>query len=466
MEKKPERRTTRRAERSSDRDRQAVKRKGTARAERSSGTARISKTDRTSKAGRTSKTERPAKTVKKTKQTRKKGGSIFGRILQIGLVVLLAIVLFYVVRNFGEGNKYNNKGMEAYNRADYETANTCFGKAVEYDEKNGEYHMNHGMAQSELKLYDEAMESFNKALEFTKRDKDIQLVHRAMGISLMYQGKYDEALESFNKALDGKESRFTDTEVDVLYYKAETEDKAGKYVESVMTYTKIVEYEKSADAYLLRGMAYVKVGDSTSAEADLRTAIKKDKKNYEIYMALYNALMDQNKVDDARAVLEEALSLGGSKGRDLVNQGNIYLKLGDYASAEERLKKALDKGEISAHLGYAELYMTAEKLNHPEAEAHFEAYLAQVTDDVEAYNKYGSYLMDQGNYAKAEEIFTRGVALNNRLMDRTISKNQVSAAEHAGNWTKALEYIEVYLQKYSDDADAVRERDFIQTRIR
>ena len=213
-------------------------------------------------------------------------------------------------------------------------------------------------------------------------------------------------------------------------------------------------------------MSYVKVGDSTSAEADLRTAIKKDKKNYEIYMTLYKALMDQNKTEDARAVLEEALKLGGSKGQDLVNQGNIYLKLGEYASAEEKFKKALDKGEVSAHLGYAELYRTEEKRNYPEAEAHFEAYLAQVTDDAEAYNKYGSFLMDQENYTKAEEIYTRGVALNNRLLDRTISKNQISAAEHAGNWAKALEYMNVYLQKYSDDAEAVREKAFIQTRIR
>ncbi len=229
--------------------------------------------------------------------------------------------------------------MEAYNRADYETANACFEKAVQYDEKNGEYHMNHGMAQSELKLYDEAMASFNTALELMRRDKDIQQVYRAMGISLMYQGKYDEALESFDKALDGKESRFSDTEIDILYYKAETEDKAGKYVEAVMTYTKIVEQEKSADAYMLRGMSYVKVGDSTSAEADLRTAIKKDKKNYEIYMALYEALINQNKTEDGKTVLEEALKLGGSKGSDLVNQGNIYLELGDYTSAEDKFKR-------------------------------------------------------------------------------------------------------------------------------
>lgn len=412
------------------------------------------------------KTVKAGKRTGLPKKTKRRKGRMVGRGLQIALVVLLAFVLFYVIRNFGEGNKYNNKGMEAYNRADYETANACFEKAVQYDEKNGEYHMNHGMAQSELKLYDEAMASFNTALELMRRDKDIQQVYRAMGISLMYQGKYDEALESFDKALDGKESRFSDTEIDILYYKAETEDKAGKYVEAVMTYTKIVEQEKSADAYMLRGMSYVKVGDSTSAEADLRTAIKKDKKNYEIYMALYEALINQNKTEDGKTVLEEALKLGGSKGSDLVNQGNIYLELGDYTSAEDKFKKALDKGEVSAHLGYAELYMTEEKLNYPEAEAHFEAYLAQVVDNAEAYNKYGSCLMVQEKYAKAEEIFTRGVALNNRLLDRTISKNQISAAEHAGNWAKALEYIDVYLQKYSDDAEAVREREFIQTRIR
>ena len=50
------------------------------------------------------------------------------------------------------------------------------------------------------------------------------------------------------------------------------------------------------------------------------------------------------------------------------------------------------------------------------------------------------------DYSKAEMIFTQGVALNNRLMDREISKNQISAAERAGNWEKALEYINVYLK--------------------
>lgn len=378
----------------------------------------------------------------------------------------LVCVLFYVVRNFGEGNKLNNKGLEAYDQADYETANACFTKAIEYDGGNGEYYMNQGMARSELKLYDDAMDSFNKALELMKRDKDIQLVYRAMGISRLYQGNYEEALNCFEQALDGKESRFSATEIDILYYKAETQDKAGKYVEAVMTYTQLVDAEKSADAYMLRGMEYVKVGDGTSAEADLRTAIKKDKKNYEIYLALYEALVSQNKTEDAKAVLNEALELGGSKAKDLVNQGNIYLKLGDLTTAEEKLQKALDKGEVSANLGLAELSIQKTPADYTLACQYYETYLAEVTDNAEAYNDYGLCLMTMEDYAKAETIFTQGVALNNRLLDRMISKNQISAAERAGHWEKALEYINVYLEKYSDDSAAVREKTFIQTRIR
>lgn len=418
--------------------------------------------------------ERRKKTTKKTtgrrssavKAKKHRQRNIIGRVIQVLLAVALVCVLFYVVRNFGEGNKLNNKGLEAYDQADYETANACFTKAIEYDGGNGEYYMNQGMARSELKLYDDAMDSFNKALELMKRDKDIQLVYRAMGISRLYQGNYEEALNCFEQALDGKESRFSATEIDILYYKAETQDKAGKYVEAVMTYTQLVDAEKSADAYMLRGLEYVKVGDGTSAEADLRTAIKKDKKNYEIYLALYEALVSQNKTEDAKAVLNEALELGGSKAKDLVNQGNIYLKLGDLTTAEEKLQKALDKGEVSANLGLAELSIQKTPADYTLACQYYETYLAEVTDNAEAYNDYGLCLMTMEDYAKAETIFTQGVALNNRLLDRMISKNQISAAERAGHWEKALEYINVYLEKYSDDSAAVREKTFIQTRIR
>ena len=386
--------------------------------------------------------------------------------IQIGLILALIGILVFVVSNFGEANKLNNKGLEAYTNAEYETANDYFSKAIERDGTNYEYYLNKGMALSELKMYKDASVSFDQALEYAKSESELQMVHRAQGISLMYQGSYDQALEAFDKALNGKENRYSDTEIDILYYKAETLDKAGRFVDAVLVYSEIVDSDASADAYMLRGMEYVKVGDYPSAESDLRTAIKKDKKNYDIYLALNHALKSQKKYEDATKVLEEALRLGGSKGEALMNQGKVYMELGDLAKSEEKLLKALDKDEIRANLVLAQVQMKKTPADYAAAVNYFETYFATVVNDAEAYNMYGLCLMDMNKYEKAEEIFTKGVALNDRLMDRSISKNQISAAESAGHWANALEYIEVYLQKYSDDQAAIKEKEFIQTRIR
>ena len=406
------------------------------------------------------------RSVSHGKKKRRQKQNRAGRLIQCGLILALFLVLFYVVRNFGEANKFNNKGIEAYEQADYETAASYFAQAIARDGNNSEYYMNQGMAQSELKMYDAAMTSFEQAAEHTRKSSDLQLINRAKGISLMYQGKYSDALEAFDLALDDAKSKLTGTEIDILYYKAETQDKAEMYVEAALTYTQIVDATKSADAYMLRGMEYMKVGDSSSAESDLRTAIKKDKKNYDIYLSLYQALKAQNKTKDAELVLQEALELGGNKGTALVSQGEIYMELGDFTSSEEKLQKALKKGEVSANLGLGKLYMAKPEPDYVTASQYFETYLAEVTTNAEAYNEYGLCLMAMENYEKAEEILAKGTALNDRFTDREISKNLIVAAENAGHWENTLEYINVYLQKYSDDTEAVKEKDFILTRIR
>ena len=124
-------------------------------------------------------------------------------------------------------------------------------------------------------------------------------------------------------------------------------------------------------------------------------------------MALYEALVSQNKTEDAKAVLNEALGLGGNKAKDLVNQGNIYLKLGDLTMAEEKLQKALDKGEISANLGLAELSTQKSPADYTLACQYYETYVAEIRDNAEAYNDYGLCLMKMGDPAKAETILLR-----------------------------------------------------------
>lgn len=70
------------------------------------------------------------------------------------------------------------------------------------------------------------------------------------------------------------------------------------------------------------------------------------------------------------------------------------------------------------------------------------------------------------DYDKAETIFTQGVALNNRLLVETFPKIRYLLPNGPDIGKRLLEYINVYLEKYSDDSAAVREKTFIQTRIR
>ncbi len=384
------------------------------------------------------------------------------------IVIVAVIVGIFFAKNYSKASGLIKSGLEAYEQGDYEAANQYFSEAVAKDGSKYINYMYQGMALNELKLYDEANAALNKAYELVKneRDSEKQVVLRAMGIASLYQGDYKEAIERFDEAIKGKEGRYTDIEQDILYYKAETQDKSGDYVGAVMTYTQLMNSVDTADIYMLRGLEYEKVGDSQSAEEDLRTAISKDKKNYEVYFALYEALMDQGKTTEAEAALDDALKLGGSKGEDLMNQGWIYQKKGDPEKAKDYYSMAADKGCTRANIKMAELLLEQETPDYDGACKYFENYLSEVTDDAEAYNKYGQCLMAMEDYQKAEEIFEKGVALNNRLMDRYLSRNAVAAAEHNGHWDKALEYINNYLKRYSDDEEAIHEKQFIETRVR
>lgn len=407
---------------------------------------------------------RAQKKKKRQQRQRKKAMKIAGLIL----VIVAILVAVFFAKNYSKASGLIKSGLEAYEQGDYETANRYFTEAVEKDDSKYINYMYQGMALNELKLYDEANAALNKAYELVKneRDSEKQVVLRAMGIAKLYQGDYKAAIEHFDEAIKGKEGRYTDVEQDILFYKAETQDKSGDFVGAVMTYTQLMNSVDTADIYMLRGLEYEKVGDSQSAEEDLRTAIAKDKKNYEVYFALYEALMNQGKTTEAEAALDDALKLGGSKGEDLMNQGWIYQKKGDVEKAKEYYTMAVDKGYTRANINMAELILEQENPDYDEACRCFESYLGEVTDDAEAYNKYGQCLMNKKDYQKAEEIFEKGVALNDRLMDRYLSRNVVAAAEHNGHWDKALEYINNYLKRYADDEDAIHEKQFIETRVR
>lgn len=384
------------------------------------------------------------------------------KIMAVVLVIAVILGSVFLITNYGAGTQSNKKGNRYYMNGDYETAVTMYEKALAHDSRNSEYYTNLGMAYIALMQYDDALQAFDNAVKNTGRDALLQKAKRGSGIVYLYQGHYTKAQELFNEALSYGGGTYGDTEIDILYYLAEAQDRAGDAVGAVLSYTQIIEHQADANAYMLRGLAYQRVGDNTKAEADLEAAIQMSKKNYKTYLALYEVLMAQGKEDDAKQTLQEAISLGGKTGEDYSNLGIVYMYMQEYTKAEQAFNTALEKGYNGAYLGLAESLLRQQ--DQAGAAVQYERFLAVDTSNATAYNQYGLCLMALGRHEEAAAAFASGLALNDRLVDRQLMYNEAVVYERMADWTTAYEKMQAYVQKYPDDEAGQHELTFLESR--
>ena len=337
----------------------------------------------------------------------------------------------------------------------------CFSKALEGDSRNRTYRQALGTAQIENLQYDDAVATFQTMTESSTATSK-QYGYRGMGIAYLYKSDYANAVDALTQALSYASSKYSDIEIDIAYYLADAQMRNDDPVGAVLTYTNIIDQKADADAYMLRGMAYQAVGDNTNAEADLVTAIDKSKKSYKVYMALYQTYLAQGKENEANKLLQEATQLSAKTAEDYSNRGLLWMYMKSYDNAAADLDVAIDKEYVPAYFGKAQLCM--EQGLYEKAVEMFNAYFAKEKTNALAYNQYGVCMMQLGRYAEAADAFSQGLALNDRTIDQEIRFNEVTAYEHLGDWTTAMEKAQAYVERYPDDAVGQKELTFIQSR--
>ena len=330
------------------------------------------------------------------------------RLIAACLVIAALVVTVFSVKNYNSGSRHDNKGMNAYESGDYDTAVNEFKEAISYDGSNADYYIHLGMAYVEQKSYDEALGYFNQAEGCAENDDQKALLNRGRGIACLYQGDYQTAIKWFGDALNIS-SQSNDIRIDTLYYKAEAEQKSGDYQAAVQSYGQIIDLKDDAGTRMLRGMAYMQLQDYASAEKDLYAAIKQSRKSYAVYRTLYSALEAQGKDDEAKQVLNDALQLSGSSGEDYYNRGMIYVDLQDYTNAADMLNKSYDKGYKAALLGLGEVSYTQQ--DYDTALTYYGKYFDEVDISsvdaslaAKAYNQYAAVLLAKGEYKGPEGI--------------------------------------------------------------
>ena len=391
------------------------------------------------------------------------------RLVAACLVIAALVVTVFSVKNYNSGSRHDNKGMNAYESGDYDTAVNEFKEAISYDGSNADYYIHLGMAYVEQKSYDEALGYFNQAEGCAENDDQKALLNRGRGIACLSQGDYQTAIKWFGDALNIS-SQSNDIRIDTLYYKAEAEQKSGDYQAAVQTYGQIIDLKDDAGTRMLRGMAYMQLQDYASAEKDLYAAIKQSRKSYAVYRTLYSALEAQGKDDEAKQVLNDALQLSGSSGEDYYNRGMIYVDLQDYTNAADMLNKSYDKGYKAALLGLGELSYTQQ--DYDTALTYYGKYFDEVDISsvdaslaAKAYNQYAAVLLAKGEYEKAAQACESGLTYNDRESDAALSFNLIVSYEHLEQWEDAYNTAKTYVSKYPEDTKGQKEYQFLESRV-
>lgn len=391
------------------------------------------------------------------------------RLVAACLVIAALVVTVFSVKNYNSGSRHDNKGMNAYESGDYDTAVNEFKEAISYDGSNADYYIHLGMAYVEQKSYDEALGYFNQAEGCAENDAQKALLNRGRGIACLYQGDYQTAIKWFGDALNIS-SQSNDIRIDTLYYKAEAEQKSGDYQAAIQSYGQIIDLKDDAGTRMLRGMAYMQLQDYASAEKDLYAAIKQSRKSYAVYRTLYSALEAQGKDDEAKQVLNDALQLSGSSGEDYYNRGMIYVDLQDYTNAADMLNKSYDKGYKAALLGLGELSYTQQ--DYDTALTYYGKYFDEVDISsvdaslaAKAYNQYAAVLLAKGEYEKAAQACESGLTYNDRESDAALSFNLIVSYEHLEQWEDAYNTAKTYVSKYPEDTKGQKEYQFLESRV-
>ncbi len=382
-----------------------------------------------------------------------------------------AIILLSVILLVGCGSKsagsYYKEGLKYFNNGSYVKAEASFLKALEINGNRADYYIDYAMTLVQLGKFEEAAQYFDRVI----LDKDNGIVnknnkaaYRGEGIAYFKSHDYKKAIEQFDKALAIDELR--DLDRDILYYKGNSQAKAGLFKEAAQTYTAILK-EKPSDAYTYysRAYAYRMLKYYKKSLADYDKAIKLDNNNYDYYLGKYFLLAEEGDTDEAAAVLKMAANIKGTTKEDEFNLAKVHYYMGNYDDAVTEFSEALKNEFTESYFFLGNIY--EQKKDYENAAYNYSMYITQGADITSAvvYNQIAFCLIRLNNYEEALSYIQSGLQYNDIVFNQPLKRNEIVVYENMGEFEKAYDLMKEYLAEYPEDEDAAAENEFIKTRL-
>ena len=203
---------------------------------------------------------------------------------------------------------------------------------------------------------------------------------------------------------------------------------------------------RSAPAHMLLGLAYLSqrsVAKVADAKSELQQALDLDPELLQARFYLARLYLDQGLSEKAQEQLERGLKQQPGSPLFLSLLGEVRRKLGDPAASLELNRKALEAEPtmMPAHyfLALAYLDLKQEQL----AIAEFEKVIHTPYVTPEVYNALASLYIRKKQFAEAEDLCRKAIALNPSRPDAYLNLARVYNAQHSSD--KALEVLRAAL---------------------
>lgn len=285
---------------------------------------------------------------------------------------------------------------------------------------------------------------------------------RSEGISQMQQGNYETAAKAFQGAYELCDEKMPETKTDILLYQAACYEKLEDYEKVKEICTNILTLGENADAYYLRGAAFLKLQEGDAAKADFDRVSEMTPEDYGLFLNIYKQYEEQNQSALGDAYLQKALNIPSEEMEDYYEKGCIYFYLKDYEEAQKQLAEPVEAKHRESMELMGQVYLALNDTAH--ARNLYQQYMETFGETAEAYNGIVRCEIADGAYDAAITAADTGLALEGDEGKRDLLYNQIVAYEKKLDFAAAKEKAALFVQQYPEDEEGRREYDFLSTR--
>lgn len=286
---------------------------------------------------------------------------------------------------------------------------------------------------------------------------------RSAGIAYMDQAQYEQAVSSFESAYVLCDEKMPETKTDISLYEAACQMKLEDYEGVKNTCTRILELGENAEAYYMRGAAFLKLEDTDAAKADFDGAVAMEPDNYEMFLNIYQQYEAINQSAVGDQYLQQILNNESDSLEDDYQKGSIYYYLGDYEKAATALARPVEAKEEAAMQLMGQVYLA--QGDTQSAWVIYQQYKETFGDTAESYNGLALCDIADGDYDTALQDIQQGLSLDaSDASKRDLLYNEIVVYEKKMDFATAKQKAEEFMQLYPDDEAGQKEYDFLITR--